>query len=492
MHFDPSLFGKTLAVLRVLRGWTQKQLAAACQLKSSTISELEHSPDALTLAQLQRFSAAMDQPSFLLNVVLWLVRLHRRLMSSAAGGEAPAPGLSTEAERIGEILDRFHQGGEGVQLTALAELKTELREREGRRLAAELWEVLEPLGPDERRLLTKAKLFQKPALVELLCQKSIDLAAHDADLAVGAAELALELAGKIPGDEIARWRLQGYAGFHYGNALKVRNDLAKARVVIRQATLLWEKGSSAEPSFLDEARVLGLKAAFLRAEQQFAEAGQILEQALSLLSVQERPYLLISRGRVFADLDDHPSALMCFEKAAALLATEAQVPRLLWVAQFNRAFSLCELGRYRDALPLLPMLRHQSEPGRALDLLHLQWLEGRAAAGLERRQEAYHAFTQVRRELRRRHLDYDEALVTLELAILHLQEGHWAQVASLSSQLSHFFGSQAIHREALAALVLFCQAATAKTLTPIMGRRLLKFLERSRNSPNLTLAEFIA
>jgi transcriptional regulator with XRE-family HTH domain len=429
MHFDPSLFGKTLAVLRVLRGWTQKQLAAACQLKSSAISELEHSPDALTLAQLQRFSAAMDQPSFLLNVVLWLVRLHRRLMGTAAGGERPAPGLATEAERIGEILDRFHQGGEGVQLAALAELKTELREREGRRLAAELWEVLEPLRPAERRLLVKAKLFQKPALVELLCQKSIDLAAHDAGLAVAAAELALELAGKVAGDEKARWRLQGYAGFHFGNALRVRNEPKEARTAIQKADFFWERAQPGESTLL-EARVLGIKAALLAVEQRFAESEDALDKALTLPPDQERPSLLLIRGRLFAQMNNHMFALASFQEAEHLLADQADNSRLLWVAQFNQVCSLLELDRLAEAMPILSLMRQSSKPtDGSLDLLRLQWLEARVAKKLAQYQEAVDILSQVREEFRRRNLLIDEGFAVCELEALRLEMANHSTLA---------------------------------------------------------------
>lgn len=490
MHFDPSLFGKTLAVLRVLRGWTQKQLAAACQLKSSTISELEHSPDALTLAQLQRFSAAMDQPSFLLNVVLWLVRLHRRLMSSAAGGEAPAPGLATEAERIGEILDRFHQGGEGVQLTALAELKTELREREGRRLAAELWEVLEPLGPDERRLLTKAKLFQKPALVELLCQKSIDLAAHDADLAVAVAELALELAGRVPGEEKARWRLQGYAGFHYGNALKMKSTLAGAQAFLR-AEALWDKGQPDKPGWLDEARVMGLKAALLHDQRKFAEALELINQALLLPSENERPYLLSSRARTLVELGDLPAAIVAFDQAANLLTTKGHL-RLLRVVHFNRLYVLCEMGSYSEARRLLPSLYSVIPADKALDNVRVNWLEGKIALGLGHHQEALHLLSRVRDVFHARQLVYDEALVTLELAVIHLQSGSWTAVGQLAEALVPIFQTNGIHREALAALRLFHRAVLAKSLSPSLNRQLLQFFERARFNPSLRLEDFLS
>jgi hypothetical protein len=47
------------------------------------------------------------------------------------------------------------------------------------------------------------------------------------------------------------------------------------------------------------------------------------------------------------------------------------------------------------------------------------------------------------------------------------------------------FRSQAVHREALAALRVFCEAANDETATADQARKLLAYLARARQGPQL-------
>jgi len=47
------------------------------------------------------------------------------------------------------------------------------------------------------------------------------------------------------------------------------------------------------------------------------------------------------------------------------------------------------------------------------------------------------------------------------------------------------FESLEVHREALAAVKLFCQAVEQETATAALGRQVLRFLERARHAPGL-------
>jgi len=56
-------------------------------------------------------------------------------------------------------------------------------------------------------------------------------------------------------------------------------------------------------------------------------------------------------------------------------------------------------------------------------------------------------------------MGYDAALVSLHLALLYTKEGRAAAVAELAREMIPIFEAQDIHREALAALTVFRQAA---------------------------------
>jgi hypothetical protein len=87
-----------------------------------------------------------------------------------------------------------------------------------------------------------------------------------------------------------------------------------------------------------------------------------------------------------------------------------------------------------------------------LDLTRVLWLEGRVAAGLERREEALPALEQVRRYFTTEQIAYDAALASLEVAVLYLEAGRTGEVRTLAEEMLWIFKAQGVHREALAAL----------------------------------------
>jgi hypothetical protein len=81
----------------------------------------------------------------------------------------------------------------------------------------------------------------------------------------------------------------------------------------------------------------------------------------------------------------------------------------------------------------------------------------------------------VRRVFGRCELTFDYALVSLELAVLLLEQGHTAEVRTLAEEMLRIFRTQKVEREALAALHLFCDAARRETATVDLARKLVRF-----------------
>jgi hypothetical protein len=82
-------------------------------------------------------------------------------------------------------------------------------------------------------------------------------------------------------------------------------------------------------------------------------------------------------------------------------------------------------------------------------------------------------------------MSYDVALTLLEEAILLLEEGREAEVKLLAKELEKVFESKGVHREALAALRLFQEAAEREEATPELARRVLNYLFRARHDQGL-------
>jgi tetratricopeptide (TPR) repeat protein len=218
-----------------------------------------------------------------------------------------------------------------------------------------------------------------------------------------------------------------------------------------------------------------------------AERGALecLEGALSQAPQDSIGPLLLSKASVFEQRRDFEAALAILEEAEPNLDAERD-PRHLAVLQFNRAVNLCHLGRFAAAEPLLPEIRARALALRTeLDLLRTSWLEARVAIGLGRTEEGITALEQVAEEFRTRGLAYDGALVHLNLAMAELEQGKTATVKERAAAMWWIFQAGQLHREAAAALDLFCQAARREAATVELVRRVQEYLERAERNPAL-------
>jgi hypothetical protein len=82
-------------------------------------------------------------------------------------------------------------------------------------------------------------------------------------------------------------------------------------------------------------------------------------------------------------------------------------------------------------------------------------------------------------------LDYDAALASLDLAGILIQQARTADVRRLAEEMLVVFASRDIHREAMAALLFFCQAAQAQNAGTALVQHVSDFLKRARTDPAL-------
>lgn len=91
----------------------------------------------------------------------------------------------------------------------------------------------------------------------------------------------------------------------------------------------------------------------------------------------------------------------------------------------------------------------------------------------------------MRRYLLAKEIAYDFALVSLEVAVLHLEQGRTRLVQGLAREMLWIFETQKVHAEALAALTLFCHAAEEEAAGAEWTRSLIKYLYRAQHNPHL-------
>jgi hypothetical protein len=137
--------------------------------------------------------------------------------------------------------------------------------------------------------------------------------------------------------------------------------------------------------------------------------------------------------------------------------------------------------RYAEAQEILPEVRDLfRETAQPLDLVRLRWAEGLIDLGFGRLGPAEAAFREVQKEFLERHMGYDAALVSLDLARLYAQEGCVADLKRLAAELMPIFESQDVHREAIVALLMFQRACEEERLTVELVREVSTYLRRER------------
>ena len=122
--------------------------------------------------------------------------------------------------------------------------------------------------------------------------------------------------------------------------------------------------------------------------------------------------------------------------------------------------------------------------------LRLIWLRGKIALGQGEAQAAEHAFLTARDGFIREGNGYDAAMVSIEdLALFYLREGRTADVKRLAEEIGPIFAAQDVHREAVAALMLFQEAARQETLTVKEVREYVRYLREARTDPSLRFGQ---
>jgi tetratricopeptide (TPR) repeat protein len=270
----------------------------------------------------------------------------------------------------------------------------------------------------------------------------------------------------------------GYIHAFLGNALRVGDERPTAEIAFATAWRLWRAGGPSAQGPLAEWRLLDLEASLRRDLRQFEAAIDLLRRALAMAPREASGRILLKQGFTLEQAGQIEAALAVLDEATPLVDAAGE-PRSQMGVRFNRLVNLCHVGRFTEAKAGLADLG-KLIPGDGADALRFAWLSARVAVGLGHRAEARRGFERVRRELSRRRSAYDAALVSLDLAILYLEGGHAAAVPALAEEMVWVFASQRVHREALAALRLFVDAAHAGTATVELARRVLTFLERAR------------
>ncbi|MEA2691505.1 MAG: hypothetical protein QOJ16_892 [Acidobacteriota bacterium] len=327
------------------------------------------------------------------------------------------------------------------------------------------------------------------AVCELLVEQSFEAGFTDPARALERAELAVEVSDCLSphhyGVSVVQ-DLKARSWAYLGNARRLGGDLAGAEQALSYAECLADDGSS-DP--LEEARILDLRAALLADQGWLEEAAELLDLSIEIYSEVKDPHrtgrAMIWKGIVQGNAGHAERAIRGIEDGLRLLEPRRE-SYLGRIAAYHLAWFLNDSGRSEEAVAQLAVLRLAAvETPEAWTGFRLTWLEGRIAAGRGRFAEAEAAFREMRRRFLERDLGYDASMVTLDLATLYLRQGRGEEVQRLADEMFPLFVARDVHRQAIAALVTFKQAAEMERITLGLVQEIGAYLLRARRNPKL-------
>jgi tetratricopeptide (TPR) repeat protein len=283
----------------------------------------------------------------------------------------------------------------------------------------------------------------------------------------------------VDGNDNFQSSLKAWCTGFIANAQKAANELRLADASFARVWRLWKKGEDGG-GLLSEARLLDLEASLRWAQRRFTEALRLHDHALAVARPEEFGHFLLNKSATLEQKGDYEASLAVLLEAESHVDGEQQ-PRLRFGLRFNEAACLIRLSRAEEAAPIMAEVRKLADRlGNHLDLVRTRWIEGTCAAGLGRREEAHAALEGVRQAFAQRNLPFDYALASLDVALLYREEGRFAEIKVLAAEMVEIFKAQQVDREALAAVILFKEAAEKEQVTAEMVKRLADYLRKAQ------------
>lgn len=333
-------------------------------------------------------------------------------------------------------------------------------------------------------LVAEDRRYRTWALCERLLDAARERGFQDPARALELARLGVEMADRLDravyGEERAN-DLSARAWVVLANAERIRSDFRSAEKSFARAERLLKAGTG-DP--IELAQFLLLKASLRGNQQRFREAFRLLDRTVAIARRSGDRELcgkaLITRGFLLGVANDLEAAIRLLSEGITLIDRESD-PRLLVAAHHNLTLYLAESGRYEEAMRLLERTRPlYQELGDRMNLLRLQWLEGKIATALGHLSEAEALLQEVRRELIEREIGLDSALLSLDLARIYARQRRGAEMRKLAEEMLPIFQSRDVHREAIAALLVFQKAAEMERVTLGLVQELSEYLKECR------------
>ncbi|HYO15525.1 MAG TPA: tetratricopeptide repeat protein [Thermoanaerobaculia bacterium] len=271
-----------------------------------------------------------------------------------------------------------------------------------------------------------------------------------------------------------------------GEVLHILSDLRSADEAFALAESRVGEGTG---DALEEARILELKAALRRDQQRTTEAHRLLDEVIAIYR-QYRDFHLVGRGfvakgQVYGAAHDLDAAVRWLRKGLGLLDPTRE-RHLELAARHSLMLYLHESDHHQEAWFLLKASRPEfQQHGGELLGLRLRWLEGKIQQVLGLLDDAEKALSEARAGFIAQGIGFDAASVSLDLAGLYATQGRTTEMRRLAGEMLPIFRSRDLHREAIAALIVFQQAVQMEKLTSHLLNEIRSYLRRARKDHKL-------
>jgi tetratricopeptide (TPR) repeat protein len=344
-------------------------------------------------------------------------------------------------------------------------------------------ELLARPSAERMTVVRNSRRFNSYLLAEMLLEKSRESWFDDPAQALEAAELAVEVATRLEAsfyDETLLRAVKSRTLAYLANVRRILSDFPGALECFQKIEDLLADTALAPTEW---AEIMSLRFSLYVSMKQYQEAGALLDQIIEVYKEAEDSHqvgrALLQKGRLLA-LDNQVEASIGVLQEGLPLIDARREPRMIAVGLQNLAMSFEETGRYQEALETMNKARPLFlKQGDRLIVARLRWAEGRILAALGQLAEAEKAYVEVRKIFAERGVEYEQAMVCLDLALLYTEQERTDRVRQLAVEMLPIFRSFRLSQEVLAALVLFQHAAEREIATLGLIREIVGYLRRA-------------
>ncbi len=389
-------------------------------------------------------------------------RALRRWEGTLESGEAKSYGAGEQPENVLDFAD-FVEAERNDSVELLAELTSR------------------PLGAG-MMLVVGLPSFHSWALAENLIDRAYDLRFDDVAGLINHACLAVAVCQQLDSEAYGRpaiHDLQARAWSHLGNGFSILAEFQTSEACFAKADQLLELGTG-DP--LELAMSLRLRVGLRLRQHRFAEGRRLCQATRELFDQVGDSHHVgeswVLQGNVEHRADMLKDATACFSKALECLDPRVD-PHMPHVVRHNLVLLLHESGQSDKAYAEVDeTLRGFRELGDRQAYLKFKRVQAAIAAAIDLPHVAEQCLLEARNGFIATGMAARAAIAALELAQLYLQHGNFAETRRVAEQLLPILQVRGLHEEALAALLVFREAAIKERLTSTLLDETVKLVQK--------------